>query len=219
MGIRSVAGCVFLWIVAAFALPTVTVSAEIKENTAEVDARNAFAENILRLHRRRLASGNVNETSQVGGYAGMPGYYNEVEYRDRASRRLLSRIRWIREQPDTPQMIELFIHDGEGRVAIDYYVSYLTDFRNAPMAALVNVHFYNGDLHSFRQFDSSGDVLFERCEGRRHGNPVDIALEEGEFPPSPKKVPHELYDACFAALPKVLGDHLDATKMAVRHRN
>lgn len=211
--LRPIIGGILLWTTAVLAAPAAPAAAEIKENKADVDARNAFAENILRVHRHRLKTGDVRQTSRIGGYARMPEYFNEVEYRDRATGRLLSRIRWIRDRPDTAQMLELFVHDDKGRVSVDYYVSYLTDFRNAPIYALVNVHSYDGDVHAFRQFDSSGDVLFERCEGRYLGRIVDVSLDEGEMPPSPKRVAPEIYLACFGTLPTTPGPVLDATKV------
>lgn len=186
---------------------------EVRENTAQVQAINAFADAVMRAHRHRLDTRTIRETARTGGYARMPEYFNEVTYHDDETGHVLSRIRWIRDAPGTPQMVELFFYDDQGRLSVDYFVSYLINARNAPVSALVNVHHYDDDLHAFRQFDTYGDVTLEVCEGTHVGAPVDVHLDFMEIPPPPERVSREVYTACFGLLPESIDRFRDATDL------
>lgn len=201
-----------LVLTAAFILTASTaLAAGAKENTALVTARNGFADDLLAIHNHRLATRTLRKVEKVGSYARMPDYFNEVSYYDGDT--LMSRIRWLRERPDLAQMIELFVYDDQGRLSSDYYVSYLTEYRNAPMFALANVHAYDGDLHAFRQFDSGGDILYERCQGKHFGQSVDVERDEPLGPPSAAEMAAEVYTACFGFLPLKGGKHLRPARL------
>jgi len=174
----------------------------VKENTSQVKRLNAFVDELLSVHRYRLKTRKINKIERVGGYARMPDHYRDIEYRDAENGRLLSRIRWENKKSGDPEMIEVYFHDKQGRVSVDYMAIFLPGYRNAPFQALINVHAHDDALSAFRQFDPFGDTLFERCQGDHFGAKIDFWLDELDIPPSPDQAPNEVYVSCFGFLPK-----------------
>lgn len=181
----------------------------VGENAAQVREWNRFADRLHAVHRAFLRSYEIRTEEEIGGYAGQPDFYREVSYFDAETDRLLSRIRWERENPDTIHVIELFFYDAQGRVTRDYSAAFLPNYRNAPHQTLVNVHRYNGDLHAFRQFDASGVRLYEYCEGTWLDQPVAIALDEPLVATPDSLLDSEPYIACFGDMPVNPGGLLD----------
>ena len=187
-------------------------SNNVKEDPRHVNDWNRFAKAVLDLHQRRVAENDITTKEKLGGYAGMPEFYREVEYRDKASGRLLSRIQWETENPDTPHVMEVFLHDEQGRVKRDYTVAFLPGYRNAPIQTLIALHSYQGDLHGFRTFDASGNRTFERCEGSFEGEPVSFYLEDDQIIDASREkgglMSKPLYKACFKGLSEQLSDSM-----------
>ena len=187
----------------------------VKENRTQVDTWNEFADALYALHRQRLAEYPVVTRETTGGYGGVlndPEFYREVRYIDARTDRLLSLIQWEQRRPDTIHSMATYFYDAQGRVVRSYLVSYLTDFRNAPIQALVNLHDYNDGLEAFRQFDASGNHLYDHCRGQYAGEAVHIALEEGDFLPRYRDSAvfgSAAYRACFEDLPEQAGRYLD----------
>ncbi len=153
----------------------------LEEDGGHVRTWNAFAANLLELHRRQIAGREVEVKHSVGGYAGDPHFYRQVEYYDKASGRLISRLQWERENPEALHAAEVYLYDDRGRVIRDYAVAYLPRYRNAPSQTLIFLHAYHGGLHAFRSFDASGELLFERCEGNWQGREVSLMLDADEI--------------------------------------
>ncbi|HKK05588.1 MAG TPA: hypothetical protein VKA50_07050 [Gammaproteobacteria bacterium] len=174
------------------------------EDNVHVRTWNRFADDLLALHQRRMARREVRTEERIGGYADIPDFYREVSYFDADTGRLLSRIRWEREHPDTVHVIELYIRDAQGRVIRDYTAAFLPYYRNAPSQTLISLHRYHGDLHAFRTFDASGARIFERCQGNWQERDIDVMLDEDEIydqegePGSVMESP--VYKACFGDL-------------------
>ncbi len=185
----------------------VEAKSSVQENRNQVESLNAFADELLTIVAHWGRSDGVKTTERISGYSGMPAYFREVEYLDSASGRLLARVRWINKTPDLAQMIELFMHDGQGKLVADYYVSYLADYRNAPMYALINLHQTDSDLGAFRQFDLFGDILFEQCRGEFFGEKVDFSIDSFDPAFSADNIAAELYASCFGFLPLSLGKY------------
>jgi tetratricopeptide (TPR) repeat protein len=173
----------------------------VSQNDNKIKQWNTFVDDLLRVHARRLGSKAIRKTERLSGYSGQPDYFREVEYRDAANNNLLSRIRWEQENPDTAQMIEVFFYDKQGRVSVDYLAAYLPGYRNAPYQTLINVHQHDSDLSAFRQFDASGELLFQKCTGDFFDQKVAIFLDDIDIPPEPSLVPEDLNTACFGLLP------------------
>lgn len=206
----TIAAIAVLLAAAAQAAPRIQT---MKVDQTHVDNWNAFADACLALHREQIAGRDVRQEERVGGYANYPDFYREVSYYDRTNGRLLSRVQWERAEPDRLHAIEVYVRDGGGRVLRDYSAAYLPQGRNAPVQTLINLHAYNGDLHAFRQFDASGDRLYEYCEGNFEGEAVQIRLFEddlaGVSEHADRVMASPAYQACFQDLPPDPGPYLD----------
>ena len=178
------------------------------EDKAHVKSWNDFADACVALHERQLAGTRAREETRMGGYAGRPEFYKEHAYYDADSGLLLSRMQWEASHPDRLHACEVYVHDEEGRVVRDYAVAYLPDMRNAPVQTLINLHHYGDGLHAFRQYDASGDPIYEYCEGAWNGKTVRLQLfEEDIYGNSPMMSLPE-YEACFQTLPNRPGEYL-----------
>lgn len=197
--------------VAAMAAPVAPVLAQstLRDNAKHVRTWNAFANQLLRIHRHWVALKPMTKTERTGGYANRADAFVETSHRGAESGLLRSRIRWLKDDLKTPQLIELFFYDAKGRVSHDFAAAYLVEFRNAPIQTLINIHYYDDGLHAFRQFDASGNRTYESCRGTHFGAAVDVGLDEGSIPPSPAEVAPETYLACFGFLPREAGRYLD----------
>lgn len=178
-----------------------------QEDKAQVDALNAFSDTLLKIVDHWQKTGAVSTSERIGGYARLPDFYREVEYRNATTGRLVARVRRVREAPELAQMIELFLHDEKGDLIADYFVSYLVEHRNAPLHALISLHAGQDGLRAFRQFDIFGDQTYENCRGRHAGEPVDISIDSYAPSLSVDQVPAALYDACFGMLPEEPGEY------------
>lgn len=195
-----------LWCSAVSALQTLSVDHQ------QVRRWNRFAEALLERHHRQLESRRVIRSERIGGYAGRPGFYRELRFVDVASGRLLSVLRWERDDPTALHGIEVYEYGPDGRVLRDYLADYLPVHRNAPIQTLVNVHNYRDGLHAFRQFDASGVRIYEQCRGEWRGEQVIVSLEQDELPINtgavPEQVGEALYASCFDGLPEDVDAHL-----------
>ncbi len=196
-------------------MASATASAEdhrLREDSVHVRTWNAFAQACLKLHKQLIANHPVRTTTSIGGYARMPKFYKEVDYYDKNTGKLISKVEWEREHPDRLHTIEVYVRDGQGRVVRDYAAAYLPEGRNAPVQTLINLHGYNGGLHSFRQFDASGDKIYEYCDGTYQGKQVKVRLFEddlyGNSPKIDKLMSSPLYHSCFKGVPETAGKYL-----------
>lgn len=180
-----------------------------KANDDQVKAWNDFSAALYALHQRQVAAHPVRQTEETGQYGGEFArrfFYTEISYYDTASGRLLSRVRHDRDKPETLHEVEVYLYDDAGRVVRDYAFIYLPWARNAPIRTFINLHGYNGELHGYRQFDASGNRIYEYCRGRLAGREVNMALNEEDI--EPKVQSSAAYRACFAGLSNSAGVYL-----------
>jgi hypothetical protein len=206
-----------LRITLALALVSGAAAAELPPPPAltDRDARgNWFVQALHALHLASVEGREVRTTRATGGYAGEPGYFEEVSHHDAKSGRLLSTIQWETAQPERIHSIEVYRYDERGRLARRYTAWYMPHRRAAPRATWISFHAEHQDLRAYRQFDASDTLVSEVCEGRYRGRAVNISLwEEGEVaaarsdPKGVMSTPE--YRACFAGLPlKSAGKYL-----------
>lgn len=107
-----------------------------------------------------------------------------------------------KDNPKTLHTIEVFVRDEKGRVARDFMAAYLPFYHNAPTQTLISFHHYNGNLHSFRSFDATGDKILERCQGTdATGNTVNMLLDEDDLFNDPDDlIGSKDYKNCFSGL-------------------
>ena len=185
------------------------ISAQV--NQAEVNAWNKFADSLLTVHNSLVSKIETKVVKNFGSYGGEYSKdfrYLEISHFDKNSNKLLSRIRWHSKQKNIAHTIEIFVYNSRNKLVRDYVAAYLPYDRNAPFQTLINFHTYNDGLHAYRQFDASGDLLFEKCEGQLWGGNVSILLEDYEVPEKPFDYT-ATYLACFSDLPLSAGVFLD----------
>jgi hypothetical protein len=184
----------------------------LKEDNQHIRRWTQFADDVLALHKQKVAKHDVKIEKRVGGYFQQPEFYVEKKYYDRKTGRLLSIVQWEKENPDKMHSIEVYIHDDEGNVVRDYIAAYLPTYRNAPTQTLVSFHNYNDDLHAFRSFDASGYRVVERCKGTYQGKDVNFILDEDEIAEAldgyTDIMKTDKYQACFEGVPEKPGKYL-----------
>lgn len=181
----------------------------LREDETHVQTWNRFAEQTLALHKKLIDELPVKRETESGGYAHLPEFYQEESFYHDG--KLISRVQWETETDDL-HVIEVFIRDDQGRVVRDYTAAYLPEYHNAPTQTLVSLHAYNGDLHAFRSFDASGELVVERCTGTLEGEEVNL-LQDLDQIFRATQVDDELrqtreYRRCFDGLPKQPGEYL-----------
>ena len=187
----------------------------ITEDIRQVTQWNHFADSLYVLHQSLIKDKSIRTEEEVGGYGGVTAgdFYNEIRYYDNKRNLLISKVQWELERPDVIHNIEIFIHDDEGHLLRDYYAGYLPYHRNAPLHTMINFYGDTDELMSFRQFDASGERIYEQCSGKHFSDDVDISLENDEWlapsGESLKLIASEAYIACFGDTPKEVGKYLN----------
>lgn len=179
-----------------------------REDPEHIRRWNGFADHLLQLHQAITHDKQVKTVEKLGGYAGLPDFYREITYIDTATQRVLSRIQWETERSDTPHVIEVNVYNDQGQLVRDYLAAYLPYARNAPIQTLVNLHHYGADFHAFRQFDASGNLIYEQCLGKIQGKEVALRLWEQHLSDRSAAVFQQKdYKACFYGLLNELGPY------------
>lgn len=178
----------------------VNATEPVKEDSKHVRVWNKFADDTLRLHKQLTDGKNLQVKTKVGGYANLKDFY--IEHRYFYNDKLISKVQWEREHPETLHTIEVYVHDNKGRVIRDFMAAYLPFFHNAPTQTLISFHHYNDNLHAFRSFDASGDKVLERCTGKnKKGEEVNMLLDENDLFNDPDNIiGSKEYNSCFAGL-------------------
>lgn len=182
---------------------------QLKEDSTHVQVWNRFADQTLDLHRELIDRLPVERETEIDGYAQLPEFYRQESYYH--NDKLVSRVQWEKDSGEL-HVIEVFIRNEQGRVVRDYTAAYLPHYRNAPTQTLVSFHAYNDDLHAFRSFDASGDLVVERCTGKLDGEAVHLLVDLGAVFQS-AQVDSDIrqsreYQLCFEGLPEQPGKYL-----------
>lgn len=149
---------------------------------------------------------SVEETGQYEGAAAARYRYRDTRYYDAENGRLLARVRRDAELAEAIHIVEVNIFDAEGRLIRDFGSVALPWAPRIPVRTFINLHHYNGALHSFRQYDIDGNVAYESCEGVLAGQKVHIALDAVDRGPATAALPE--YKACFDGMAANWRDYL-----------
>lgn len=179
-----------------------------KEPNKHIITWDAFAKNVLALHKKLISQTKVVKKTKTGGYAHAPEFYQEESYYDASSHKLISKVQWEKANPSVLHTIEVYLYDDQGRVTRDFAAAYLPDYHKAPTQTLISLHAYHGDLHAFRTFDASGYTISEGCRGQFQGKEVDLILDEGEIEDGAPEMKTPEYQVCFKGLQKKAGKYL-----------
>ena len=152
-----------LFTILTFNISPATGNPSVQVDNDMVNKWNQFVRNIYQLHIKQTKNKEINTSKRLGGYYRQPDFFKEIKFTDKNSNILISRIEWETRQPDKIHSIEVRVHDNNNKIIREYSASYLPDFRNAPYQTLINIHHYNDNIHSFRQYDASANLLYEVC--------------------------------------------------------
>lgn len=182
------------------------------EDVQHINRWNHFFNSLLELHKQYISSHDIEKKESLGGYVNQPNFYREVSYYDKKSQRLLSKIQWEQKNPQQAHLVEIYIYDDQGRVDRDYLAVYLPGSRNAPIQTLINLHQYADDLHSYRQFDASGNRIYEHCERGKKNHNILIALEDDDIAMARRGldngVDKKIYQQCFEGIEETAINYL-----------
>jgi len=185
----------------------------MKEDKAHIKHWNNFVKKLLVLHNKLIKGREVDIKTKIDGYSTHPKYYKEERYYDKKTGKLISQIQWERKNPKNVHSIEVYVRDNKGRVIRDYSVTYLPEYRNAPLQTLINFHGYGEKMHGFRQFDATGDLIYEQCEGTYKGKNImhrmfeDMLVNGG--PHANKIMASKPYKLCFNGVVIKIKKNLD----------
>ncbi len=192
----------------AVVLPT-NAAEELKRTVLKADQNkvqqwNNFFDELVSVHSKQIEAKSVRTTQEPGGYYQLPEFYQQTSYFSAEPDRLLSRVQRETKSPDKIHQIEVFIYANNGKLTRDYLAAYLPKYRNAPISTFINLHHYAAGLHGFRQFDASGNRIYEQCKLDDGSDEIILSLEEDEIsgPYANKKLlASKRYQQCFGDLP------------------
>lgn len=188
---------IILTLLIPFVSSAVLATEAMKGDNTHVRVWNKFADDALALHKKLTSGKKIEVKTSSGGYANNKNFY--VEHRYFENGKLISQVQWEKDDPKTLHTVEVYVHDNQGRVIRDYMAAYLPFYHNAPTQTLISIHHYKGNLHAFRSFDASGDVVLERCTGKsNNGQDVNMLLDEDDLINDPDDmIGSKEYNSCF----------------------
>lgn len=142
-----------------------------------------FHRAVYALHERQVAQRAIRTAEEAGNYEGDAAAryrYVDTRYYDATTGRLLSRVRRDAARPEFVHVVEVNVYEN-GKLVRDFGSISLPWAPLQPVRTMINLHHYNGGLHSFRQYDFFGQVAYEFCEGKLNGTPVNIALDGSDI--------------------------------------
>lgn len=160
--------------------------------------REKFHKAVYAFHEKQVAQHSVRTTEERGKYKGVAAGgedYLITSYYDTATGLLLSRIQRSADNPREIHIAEVNVYDAKGTLIRDFFTSAPPWRPNYPSHAYINLHHYNGKLHSWRQFEITGEVNYESCEGELDGKRIRIGLDWTDIKPANTSTPE--YHACF----------------------
>ena len=190
-------------------------NSSMKSDPIQVNKWNSFVNELHKLHLQQINKVTIRTTEKIGGYGGgfaNNKFYKEISYYNKNTNKLISIIQWEIENPKNIHTIEVFLYNKEGKVKTDYYARYLPYSRNAPVQTLINLHSYDDKLHSFRQFDANGELMYETCRGEFFNKKINLHLDDEEIiefrTQNDNELLNEAYTSCFLNTPKTANNYL-----------
>lgn len=184
-----------LYLAAGLAFMLAAVPAGAAEPTPEDFHRAIYA-----LHEQVIAQHQIRTEEERGDYEGAAAahyQYVDTRYYDVATGHLLSHVRRDADTPENVHTVEVNIYEN-GKLVRDFGSITMPWAPAHPINTFINLHQYNGPLHSFRQYNIYGDVGYESCTGELAGKRVRISLDEKDINETRAATPE--YKACFAGM-------------------
>lgn len=200
-------------------------SNSMKSDAKQIKTWNNFASELYQLHIYQISKVPFRTSETVGGYGGgfaNKRFYKEITYYNKTTNKIISVIQWEIENPKNIHTIEVFLYDKQGKVKTDFYARYLPYARNAPVQTLINLHAYDDRLHSFRQFDANGALIYETCRGDFFNKKINLHLDDEEIiafrTQNGDDFINEAYTSCFLTTPKTAVDYLHPSNF-IKNKN
>ena len=198
----------------------------LKSDPIQVTKWNNFVTELYELHLNKINKVPFTTSELTDGYGGgfaNKNFYREISYFNKNTNKLISKIQWEVDNPDTIHTIEVFLYDNQGQVKTDFYARYLPYARNAPVQTLINLHNYNDKLHSFRQFDANGELIYETCRGQFFDKKINLHLDDEEIldfrTNNSDEFLNEAYAACFLNVAKEAATYLSPSSFINSTKN
>ena len=175
-------------------LSLITLPSIAETNPAE------FHQAIYALHEQQIAQHQIRTEESAAQYEGDAAKryrYVDTHYYDAASGHLISHVRRDAENLEYVHIAEVNIYEN-GRLVRDFGSLTLPWAPLHPTRTFINLHHYNEQLHSLRQYDFYGDISYESCEGKYEGKPVRLSLELSDI--NAKSTASAVYQACFKGM-------------------
>jgi hypothetical protein len=169
---------------------------------ADVPSPAEFHRAVYALHEQQVAQRAIRTEKKNGSYEGAAAAryrYVDTRYFDPASGSLLSRVRRDAAKPEVVHIVETNVYEN-GKLVRDFGSISLPWAPLHPVRTFINLHHYNSGLHSFRQYDFSGQVEYEFCEGELAGKPVNISLDGTDI--NATNIATAAYKVCFDGMSK-----------------
>lgn len=202
MNYQLIAQYRYLFLVACLCVSSACL-AETKPHPTAIQA-NHFAQALVKLSQHLIDKQAVITKQAFGGYGGTTNdlkFYRETKASSKANQEVISIVQWETKNPANLHSVEVTIYDTQGRVLRHYSATYLPVHRRAPDQTLINLHYYEDQLHSIRQFDALDNILYEQCIGSHNNKRVSFAYDFIEMPETADEIEDEdrrqAYLACF----------------------
>lgn len=182
----------------------------LAQNALAAPSGSEFHAAVYKLHLQETAKRPVKTVVETGQYEGAAaGSYGYVEtrYMDAENGRLISRVRHDAKIPSSIHIAEVNLYDERGRLIRDYGSVALPWSSTTPVRTFINLHHYDNELHSFRQYDVDGIVGYESCAGKFNGKRERLSVDGSDINAELTATP--LYKACFSRMTLKFSDFAD----------
>lgn len=156
-----------------------------------------FHHAVYSLHEQLIADRKIRTEEEKADYEGAAakGFrYIETSYYDAENGLLISRVRRDAVRPEYIHIAEAYIYEN-GKLVRDFGSITLPWAPLHPVRTFINLHHYNGNLHSLRQYNYVGEVSYESCKGDLNGKTVRLSLDAIDINKATVATPE--YKACF----------------------
>ena len=102
----------------------------MKSDKVQVKKWNNFVTELYKLHVEKTKNIPIYTTEMIGGYGGgfnNKEFYREISYINKNTNKLVSKIQWEVDNPNTIHTIEIFLYDVHGNIKTDYYARYFAN--------------------------------------------------------------------------------------------
>lgn len=101
----------------------------LKSDPIQVNKWNNFVSELYELHLNNIKKVPIKTSEITGGYGGgfaNKNFYREISYFNKNTNKLISKIQWEVNKPNTIHTIEVFLYDDQEQVKTDFLCTLFT---------------------------------------------------------------------------------------------